>query len=175
MGPTRQARRLTRWLRGHRDGVLFCLRFSLYTLLAFLLLYALDDWVVVPFTRRIAWLTHALLRAIGVQAWVAGASIGVPGFAVEIRNNCNAIYEIGLYAAAVWAYPAAILQRLMGIVLGAVVLYLVNLLRILSLLALGVYWPGGFKAAHLYAWQALFLAVVAACWLGWAGRLRPVA
>ncbi len=167
--------RLSRWLQRHREGVGFCLRFSLYTLLAFLLLYALDDQFVVPFTRRIAWLTHALLRAVGVQAWVSGASVGVPGFAVEIKNNCNAIYEIGLYAAAVWAYPATKLQRLMGIALGAVVLYLINLLRVLCLLALGVYWPGGFQAAHLYVWQALFLAVVAACWLGWAGRVRPVA
>jgi len=55
------------------------------------------------------------------------------------------------------------------------VLYLVNLLRVLSLIALGRYWPGGFQAAHLYVWQALFLAVVAACWLGWVGRVRPVA
>ena len=169
------ARRLARWLRQHQDGVLFCLRFSLYTILAFLLLYALDDLFVVPFTRRIAWLTDKSLRAAGVQSWVAGASVGVPGFAVEIKNNCNAIYEIGLYAAAVFAYPAPIGQRLAGFSLGAIVLYLVNLLRVLSLLGLGRYWPGGFQAAHLYVWQALFLAVVAACWLGWVGRVRPVA
>jgi len=155
--------------------VLFCLRFSLYTILAFLLLYALDDLVVVPFTRRIAWLTERSLRVAGVQSWVAGASVGIPGFAVEIKNNCNAIYEIGLYAAAVFAYPAPIRQRLAGFSLGAIVLYLVNLLRVLSLIALGRYWPGGFQAAHLYVWQALFLAVVAACWLGWVGRVRPVA
>jgi len=155
--------------------VRFCLLFSLYTLLAFLLLYALDDLIRVPFTRRIAWVTHGLLRAVGSQAWVAGTSVGIPGFAVEIKNNCNAIYEIGLYAAAVLAYPAPLTQRLLGTLLGAGVIYIVNLIRILSLLALGRYWPWGFQAAHLYVWQALFLAVVAACWLGWVGRVRPVA
>ena len=93
--------RLGRWLWQHRDGVRFCSLFSLYTLLAFLLLYALDDLFVVPFARRIAWLTDKSLRAAGVQSWVASASVGIPGFAVEIKNNCNAIYEIGLYAAAV--------------------------------------------------------------------------
>ena len=175
MRSAQDARRLARWLRQHRDGVLFCLRFSVYTILAFLLLYALDDLIVVPFTRRIAWVTHGLLRAVGTQAWVAGASVGIPGFAVEIKNNCNAIYEIGLYGAAVLAYPAPLTQRLLGTLLGAGVLYIVNLLRVLSLIALGRYWPGGFQAAHLYVWQALFLAVVAACWLGWVGRVRPVA
>ena len=69
----------------------FCLLFSLYTVLAFVLLAAMDKDVVVPFTRRIAWLTQKLLRAVGIQAWAAGASVGIPGFAVEIRNNCNAI------------------------------------------------------------------------------------
>ena len=175
MAPTTPAGRLRRSLRQHREGLRFCLRFSGYTLLAFIVLYALHDQVVVPFTRRIAWLTHQILRTMGVQAWVAGASVGVPGFAVEIKNNCNAIYEIGLYAAAVFAYPAPLRQRAAGLLLGAIVLYLVNLIRVLSLLALGRYFPGGFQVAHVYVWQALFLAVVAAYWLGWVGRVRPVA
>jgi len=175
MVTTRPLGQPSRLLRQHGDGVRFCLRFSLYTILAFLLLYALDDLIVVPFTRRIAWLTDKSLRAAGVQSWVAGASVGIPGFAVEIKNNCNAIYEIGLYGAAVFAYPATARQRLAGLLLGGTVLYLVNLVRVLSLLGLGRYWPGGFQAAHLYVWQALFLAVVAACWLGWVGRVRPVA
>jgi len=175
MTRTAPAGRLRRSLRQHREGLRFCLLFSGYTLLAFIVLYGLDDQVVVPFTRRIAWLTHRILRTIGVQTWLDGVSVGVPGFAVRIKNNCNAIYEIGLYTAAVWAYPASIRQRLGGFLLGGVALYLVNLVRVLSLLALGRYWPGGFQAAHTYVWQALFLAVVAACWLAWVGRVRPVA
>ena len=175
MYPTRYSWRLTQWIRQRQDGLRFSLRFSLYTLLAFLLLYALEGLLVVPFTRRIAWLTYILLRAVGAKAWVAGSSIGVPGFTVEIKNNCNAIYEIGLYAAAIFAYPAPIRQRLAGFLLGAGVLYLVNLLRVISLLAIGRYWPWGFQQAHVYVWQALFLAVVAALWLGWVGRVRPVA
>ena len=172
---TRSPGRLRPVLRQHREGIRFCLRFSAYAILAFLLLYALDDQVVVPFTRRIAWLTQKLLRGVGVQAWVSGASVGIPGFAVEIKNNCNAIYEIGLYAAAVFAYPAPLRQRLAGLLLGAIALYVINLLRVVSLLALGRYWPGGFQAAHLYVWQALFLAVVAALWLTWVSRVRPLA
>jgi exosortase H (IPTLxxWG-CTERM-specific) len=155
--------------------VRFCLLFSVFTLLAFLLLYALHRPLVVPFTRFIALLTHGILRAVGVQAWVTGAAVGIPGFSVEIANNCNAIYEIGLYAAAVLAFPGPAQQKLTGFLLGAGVLYAVNLLRILTLLALGRYWPGGFQAAHLYVWQAVFLAFVAVCWLGWVARVRRVA
>ena len=175
MHGTQPTRRLSRWLRQYRDGVRFGLLFSIFTLLAFLLLYALHRPFVVPLTQLIALLTHGILRAAGVQAWVAGASVGIPGFAIEIKNNCNAVYEIGLFAAAVFAFPAPAQQRLTGFLLGVAVLYVVNLIRVLSLLALGRYWPDGFQAAHLYVWQAIFLAVLAALWLGWVARVRRVA
>jgi exosortase/archaeosortase family protein len=51
----------------------------------------------------------------------------------------------------------------------------VNLIRVLSLLYLGYLLPGAFEAAHVYVWQVLFLATVAGLWLGWVGRVRPVA
>jgi len=127
-----------------RAGFAFCLRFGLYTLLGFLVLYALQEPVVNPFTRLIATLAHVALRTLGAHSWVSGASVGIPGFAVEIKNNCNAIYEIGLYASAVVAYPATVRQRALGLLIGGSLLYLVNLIRVLTLIALGRYWPEGF-------------------------------
>lgn len=156
-----------------REGVAFCLRFALYTVASFLLLYALHEPFVVPFTRLIAWLVHTILQTLGAQSWVSGAAVGIPGFAVEIKNNCNAIYEIGLYGAAIVAYPATLRQRTLGLLIGGSLLYLVNLIRVLTLIALGRYWPEGFQFAHLYLWQALFLALVAVCWIGWTTRLHP--
>jgi exosortase H (IPTLxxWG-CTERM-specific) len=155
-----------------REGLYFCLRFGLYTVAIFLTLYALHEPFVVPFTRLIARLCHTLLTTLGAQSWVAGTSVGIPGFAVEIKNNCNAIYEIGLYAAAVCAYPASLKQRALGAVVGAALLYVVNLVRVVSLIGIGRYFPGGFQLAHLYLFQALFLALVAACWLIWLSRLH---
>lgn len=167
MSPRSPQTRLTQ-----REGLAFCLRFGLYTIAIFLILYALQKPVVDPFTWLIARLTHTVLTILGAQSWVSGAAVGIPGFAVEIKNNCNAIYEIGLYAAAVFAYPASFKQRVLGTVMGAALLYLVNLLRVVGLIGIGRYLPGGFQVAHLYLFQALFLAFVAACWLIWLSRLR---
>lgn len=144
-------------------------------MIAFGALYAGQGLVVAPINRQLAWLAEAFLRAVGVAAASKGPVVTVPGFAVEIKNNCNAIYEIGLYAAAVWAYPASLRERLTGTAIGAAVLYIVNVLRVLGLIALGVYARDWFEAAHLYAWQLVFLAVVAVCWLSWVLRLRRVA
>ncbi len=153
----------------------FCALFSLYTLIAFAVLYAGQQLLVAPINRQLAWLSAAMLRAAGVAVTSSGAIVSVPGFAVEIKNSCNAVYEIGLYLAAVWAYPASVRERFIGSAVGAVVLSAVNAVRVLVLIALGVYARDWFEMAHLYAWQLVFLAVVAACWLGWVLRLRPVA
>jgi exosortase H (IPTLxxWG-CTERM-specific) len=167
--------RIARKLRQHRDVVRFCLRFSLYSILAFGALFALQDQVVEPFTRGIAWVAYKLMRMMGTHVWLSGVTLGVENFAVQIRNNCNAAYEMGLYTAASLAYPAAASERATGILLNVAVLYVVNLVRILSLVYLGHLLPGFFEAAHVYVWQVLFLVVVAALWLHWVGRVRPVA
>lgn len=159
----------------NREGIRFCLLFSLYAVLVFAVLYASQRVLVDPLNRHLAWLSRAFLALMGAPATSSGAIVAVPGFAVEIKNNCNAIYEIGLYAAAVWAYPATFRERIVGTLAGAAVLYVVNVVRILALIALGVWAREWFDVAHLYAWQLVFLAVVAACWLGWVLRLRRVA
>ncbi len=57
--------------------------------------------------------------------------------------------------------------------MGAGVLYAVNVGRVVSLGALGMFAPNWFEVSHLYVWQALFFATVVACWFGWILRLRP--
>ena len=167
--------RLTGRFRQHQDVLHFCLRFSVYAVLAFVALFALQDQVVEPFTRGIAWVVYTLMKAMGIPVWLHGVTIGVENFAVQIRNNCNAIYEMGLYVAASLAYPAAARERATGILLAVAVLYVVNVVRVLSLIYFGYLLPRFFEAAHVYVWQALFLAVLAALWLSWIGRVRPVA
>ena len=167
--------RLAGRVRQHQDVVRFCLRFAIYSVVFFGLLFAVQEPVVEPFTRGIAWLTYRVMRAFGTPVSIDGTTVGVPGFTVSIRNNCNAIYEIGLYAAATLAYPASARQRTSGILFAGSVLYVVNLVRVVSLLYLGYLFPEVFEAAHVYVWQVLFLVVVAGLWLGWVSRIRPSA
>ena len=170
-----RAGRLAVFLDQQREGLRFCVRFALFTVLAFAILYAAQDVLVAPVNSQLAWVSGHLLRLFGAPASSRGPVVSLGRFGVEIKNNCNAVYEIGLFAAAVWAYPASWRERLTGTLAGGAVLYLVNVLRVLTLLALGLFHPSWFEATHLYAWQALFLVVVAACWLAWLSRVRPVA
>ena len=167
--------KLAAFLRRQRDGIRFCALFASFTVLAFAILYAAQNVLIVPLNRHFAWMSEAFLRLVGVHASSSGPVVTLSSFAVEIRNNCNAIYEVGLYTAAVWAYPATWRERLIGTLVGASVLYVVNVLRILTLLAVGLLHRSWFEITHLYAWQALFLLAVATCWIAWVSRIRSVA
>jgi len=158
---------------GRRQEWRFCLVFALLSVAIFAVLYAAGDLVVSALNRHIAWTAALALRSLGTSAASAGAVVSAGGFAVEIKNNCNAIFEFGLYAAAVGAYPASIGAKAAGLLVGGGVLYTVNLARVVSLLALGLYARDWFEVSHLYVWQALFFTTVVTCWFGWILRLRP--
>ena len=168
-------RKLAAVLERQRDGLRFCGLFAAFTILSFGILYLSQNVIIVPVNRHFAWISEKLLRLVGVHASSSGAIVTMSTFAVEIRSNCNAIYEVGLYTAAVWAYPASWRERLIGTLVGAAVLYAVNVVRIATLLVVGLLQPSWFDTTHLYAWQALFLLTVATCWIAWVSRISPVA
>jgi exosortase/archaeosortase family protein len=168
-----RADRLRLFFRRERAGIRFCALFALFTVLGFAVIYAAGDVVVRALNRHIAWTAALALRVLGTSAASAGAVVSAGGFAVEIKNNCNAIYEFGLYAAAVGAYPTSIGAKAAGILVGGGVLYTVNLARVVSLMALGMFARDWFEVSHLYVWQALFFATVVTCWFGWILRIRP--
>ena len=167
--------KLAVFLRRQGDGVRFCMLFALYTVVVFTCLYTAQNAFVVLLDSHFAWMTSQVLRLVGSQADSSGPVVSLSSFAVEIKNNCNAIYEVGLYTAAVCAYPASWRDRLLGMLLGAGVLYVVNVLRLMTLLTVGLLYPSWFEVIHLYVWQTLFLVVATACWIAWVSRTRPVA
>lgn len=89
------------------------------------------------------------------------------GFAVEIIEECTGLYEILIYAAAVFAFPTSLVKKGIGIVLGAPILYAVNVVRIAFLIWIGRFYPEIFDFMHLYFWQATLILMITSVWLLW--------
>jgi len=53
---------------------------------------------------------------------------------------------------------------------GVSVLFVVNVVRLVSLYYVGVHWPSALDVVHQVVWQSLVIAIVVAMWLLWAGR-----
>lgn len=157
--------------RGSNGGGRFVARFCSCSLVLFLVLYFATDDETAFLKRGVALVVDGVLRAVGMQTTLQGATIRVPGFSVAVVDQCTAVYESALLAAAILAFPATTHQRATGITLGIVTLSTLNVVRIVSLVIVGAWLPDWFSAFHLYAWQATFAVVVVIFWLGWVARV----
>ena len=108
----------------------------------------------------------------GVMGLVAetsldGVFVSYAGFPVQIVPECVGIYEMLIFSACVLAYPASWRARLIGLPLGAIVIFVFNLARIMGLLVVGRPQPQFFDFFHLYFWQSTLVLVVATVWWAW--------
>ena len=95
------------------------------------------------------------------------------GFGVAIEAGCNAVEACIVLAAAILAFPSSWRHKLLGLVIGMVVVQAANILRIISLFYLGQWRMDAFEFAHLYLWQGLIMLDVLVVWLIWV-RAIPI-
>lgn len=142
-----------------------------------LLLYGLvylppvRDGVIAPFTDGLTAAAGGLITLFGGQVWIQGNVLSIPGFSVRILDLCNGVEATLLLWVAMLAFPAPWRHRLWGLLLGTLGVQALNLLRIVSLVYLGVWKPTWFYWVHWYVWDALILVDVLLIFLLWLRRL----
>jgi exosortase H (IPTLxxWG-CTERM-specific) len=133
-----------------------------------------NDHLVEPFTGGVARASGVALRLIGEEVVRSGTVLRSPRFAVNIRNGCNGVEAMVILLAAIVAYPAPWRARLAGLALGATVIQLVNLVRVVALFLTGAYLPSLFDSSHTLIWQSVVILSALLLWLFWAQRMaRP--
>src|SRR4051794_29006626 len=157
-----------------RRQVMFLVKFGALLLLFYVAvsLRPVDTHVIVPFTRGITQISGSVLRLLGQKVTVTGTVIS-GAFAVDIHNGCNGIEAIVFVCAAMFAFDAPILKRLLGALLAAVILQTLNIIRIVTLYLIGLKRPEIFETAHLAIWQTLMFAAAVFLFLAWTSRVAP--
>jgi exosortase/archaeosortase family protein len=84
-----------------------------------------------------------------------------------VVSECGAIEVMSIFFAAVVAFPTLWWKRLLGILAGVPIMYLVNILRLTCLAVIGAYDPAMFRFAHEYLWQAVYIIFVVVVWMLW--------
>ena len=164
--------RLRGWASTHREIVRFFLVFVI-VLAAFSFILerdAVQQAFVSPHLTHVALLCGKVLNGIGTSCDVYGSSITSSRFSVQVIKGCESIYATAMLWAALLAYPASWRWKLVGIVGGAVILFIVNILRVITMFYIGIYFPSLFDMVHVYAWQALFILLTLGVWLLWAAK-----
>ena len=117
--------------------------------------------------QLIAKVSGALLAILGQDTTVSNVSIFSPRFSVRIVRGCDAVEAIALYVCAVLAFPLPFLKRLLGMIAGALLLSVLNLVRVVSLFLIGAYSRRMFDLMHIDVWQAVFIFFAVLLWILW--------
>jgi exosortase H (IPTLxxWG-CTERM-specific) len=129
--------------------------------------------LLAPLNLLTAQMTAATLDLVGLPVAREGVVLThAGGFACEIYQACTAFTPVALLAAAILPYPASWRARLAGVVVGAAYLTVLNQLRLISVVWVGVYAPQFLEFVHFWLWHALLIVATAGYWLGWVKAAR---
>jgi exosortase family protein XrtF len=130
----------------------------------------LDAWT----STSVADIAQRALRLMGYDAVASGRIVTAPGIAgVEIANGCNGLSTIGLFVGFVLAYPGSTARRLLFLPVGMATIYVTNVLRIVAMMLVQMYWPVAFDPLHSFGLTTIFYCVVFALWVVWANYGQP--
>ena len=126
--------------------------------------------LVHPYTERIARTAGFILALFGEETRVEGTLLSSPRFSVNIYHGCNGLLATSIYLSAVLAFPSSYRAKVIGAAIGIPAIQAINMVRILSLFYIGIYWPDLFRAAHGYVWQSIVILLSMVVWIFWAER-----
>lgn len=119
--------------------------------------------------------TGFLLNLFGGDVFVAGTIVSSPDFTMGIIEACTGVVPMIIFVSAVLAYPSSVRQKAIGIALGILAIYAVNLVRTTTLFVVGTHFPGFLDTAHYLVWQSLMILAAVVFWLLWVMRLAHAA
>jgi exosortase H (IPTLxxWG-CTERM-specific) len=153
----------------------FCgVMLGLYVVIA---LNQVNDRVIVPFTEVISRGAAGLLSVFERGVSAEGTVMRSSRFALDVRNGCNGVEAVILLAAAIFAFPATLRSRLIGIVAATVAIELLNLVRLSSLFWLGEHYRHIFDVFHIAVWQSLIILAAISIFILWSWKFaeKPLA
>jgi exosortase/archaeosortase family protein len=114
-----------------------------------------------------------VLALVGQDATSSDTYIHSKRFVLEIKRGCDALEPSAIFVAAVLAVPAPFRRKAAGVLAGSACLAVINVVRIVTLYFVGVYFPRIFHMVHVDAWQALFIMLTLVLWVVWARWAIP--
>ena len=133
-----------------------------------------SEAAIVSLQNGIAHVTSFVLNLLGNRTWVIEHTVTASRFSITIVTACTGLFMTAVFLSAVVAYPARFLAKLIGLTLGIVGIFTINIVRLVSLFYIGVYWPSFLEQAHLLVWPSLLIVFSLFLWLFWAGKVTHV-
>lgn len=127
---------------------------SIYLILAILGFYCLElpilEHFYTVFGVFLANLSGFVIHLFDPSIVVSGAILSQPngGFSIKVTTECQAIELTWLYCIAILAWRATWWHKLLWMLLGIGILQVLNVMRLISLVYLGQWYPQHFVMIH---------------------------
>ena len=92
-------------------------------------------------------------------------------FYLKVIPACTGVYPLSVYLSGVIAYPSGWSAKLVGVLLGIGGGFTLNIVRLVSLFYIGVYFHNVLDEFHLLVWQSLVIVFTLLLWLFWARKV----
>jgi exosortase H (IPTLxxWG-CTERM-specific) len=126
-----------------------------------------QDRIITPIATFYAIISGKVLNLFGFGTLVFGDTITSAQFTIAIKKGCDALEPMGLFVAGILAFPASYRKKLFGLLIGLSAIFLLNIVRIVTLYLTGIYKRDMFEAMHIEIWQVIFILVAIGLWFIW--------
>ncbi len=93
---------------------------------------------------------------------------------VAVEGSCSGLKQFYQWTVLMLLFPGPWLKKLWYIPLGLLVIHIVNILRIVILSVVVVYWPQNWDFIHEWILRPFFYVVIFAMWVLWVEKIRGV-
>jgi exosortase family protein XrtF len=91
---------------------------------------------------------------------------------VNVGHGCNALTLMVLFSGFILAFPAAIIQKVKFLATGILIIFILNILRVVALTGMWVYNAKWVDFNHKYAFTTFMYLVIMGMWLYWIRGLQ---
>ena len=157
-------------IRNNRQVIRFLIIFIFNIILFFIIFYLFED----SFDFLKNWtadITTVIANLFGLEVTAQGTLLILETITFEIIQECTGLFAIMVYLSCILAYPATIIKKGEGILLGVPLIVLLNLGRMVFLVYIGDYHQDMFEFIHSYLWQGTFIIVVILMWFIWIEKI----
>ena len=154
----------------------FVLLFALFMIL-FYVCWAtpfFHEIIVANVTALDAKIASVVLNLFGYGTSAADSVLASPQMRVNVQTGCDGIEAMALFGSGVLAYTATRKHKIKGIFYGFLILFVINIVRVIHLWLTGLYMPSYFDIFHETIWQIAFILLAILLWAFWISRIRPV-
>lgn len=158
IGHSESDSRIKSFIRDYRPEIKFVTIFSVGLVTCFLLVN--QSWVanniVKPITVAEAYVASVVLNSIGYaneQESIYISSTEGRLFRMEVRNNCNGVYESIVFLMAFIAIQIPWRRKIGWMTIGFILFHIVNELRLITLFIIGSEYPQAFTFFHETFWN----------------------